>query len=139
VFAKLCFLDIESLANVQDGRLSLSEVKEIEILESEASKWTLQFGDLLLTEGGDWDKLGRGTVWHEEIPNCIHQNHIFRVRTRPKDFVPEFLALLIRSPIGKAYFQAASKQTTNLASINMRQLKSFSVLQPPLSSTLYIL
>jgi hypothetical protein len=39
---------------------------------------------------------------------------------------------LISSPVGKAYFQEASKQTTNFASINQRQLKAFRVFQPPL-------
>jgi type I restriction enzyme S subunit len=121
------------VANVQDGYLDLSEIKEVDILESEIDKWQLLSGDLLLTEGGDWDKLGRGTVWREEIPGCIHQNHIFRVRTNPDHFVPEFLAALIGSPIGKAYFQEASKQTTNLASINQTQLRAFPVFQPPLS------
>ena len=120
------------VANVQDGYLDLAEVKEIEVLETEANKWKLERGDLLLTEGGDWDKLGRGTVWREEIPNCIHQNHIFRVRTKSEDFIPEFVSKLIGSPVGKAYFQEASKQTTNLASINQRQLKAFRVFQPPL-------
>jgi len=60
------------VANVQDGYLDLDEVKEVEVLTSEFDKWQLQFGDILLTEGGDWDKLGRGTVWQDEIPNCIH-------------------------------------------------------------------
>lgn len=120
------------VANVQDGHLDLSEIKEIEVLEGEAEKWKLQQGDLLLTEGGDWDKLGRGAIWREEIPNCIHQNHIFRVRINRDEFVPEFLAKLIGSPVGKAYFQEASKQTTNLASINQRQLKAFKIFQPPL-------
>jgi type I restriction enzyme S subunit len=120
------------VANVQDGHLDLTKIKEVEVLESEADKWKLQRGDLLLTEGGDWDKLGRGTVWLGEIPNCIHQNHIFCVRTRQDDFIPEFLAKFIGSPVGRAYFQGASKQTTNLASINQRQLKAFKIFQPPL-------
>ncbi|MDO9635010.1 MAG: restriction endonuclease subunit S [Paludibacter sp.] len=121
------------VANVQDGHLDLSLIKNVEVLESEVEKWRLIYGDLLLTEGGDWDKLGRGTIWREEIAGCIHQNHIFRVRTRRDDFEPEFLAALIGSPIGKAYFQEASKQTTNLASINQRQLRAFRVVQPPLA------
>ena len=121
------------VANVQDGRLDLSKIKEVEVLESEAEKWKLRAGDLLLTEGGDWDKLGRGTIWRDEIADCIHQNHIFRVRTHGNEFIPEFLAALIASPVGKAYFQDASKQTTNLASINQRQLKAFRVFQPSLS------
>ncbi len=55
------------VANVQDGYLDLKTIKTIEILEDERDKWQLQSGDILLTEGGDWDKLGRGTVWHCEI------------------------------------------------------------------------
>ena len=120
------------VANVQDGHLDLAQIKYIEVLETEADKWKLRRGDLLLTEGGDWDKLGRGTVWREEIQDCIHQNHIFRVRLQSDELVPEFVAKLISSPVGKAYFQEASKQTTNLASINQRQLKAFKVFQPPL-------
>jgi type I restriction enzyme S subunit len=120
------------VANVQDGYLDLTEIKEVEVYVSEAEKWSLQSGDILLTEGGDWDKLGRGTIWRNEIENCIHQNHVFRVRALVKTVTPEFLAKQISSPVGKAYFQSASKQTTNLASINQRQLKAFPVLCPPL-------
>jgi len=121
------------VANVQDGYLDLRIIKEVDILVDEYEKWQLKPGDILLTEGGDWDKLGRGAVWRGEIPNCIHQNHIFRVRTNPKDFNPDYVAALISSPYGKAYFQGASKQTTNLASINQRQLRAFTIFKPSLS------
>jgi type I restriction enzyme, S subunit len=121
------------VANVQDGHLDLRVIKEVEILAEEVDKWQLQPGDILLTEGGDWDKLGRGTVWSGEIPNCIHQNHIFRVRVDAREFDPRFLAAVIGSPYGKRYFQAAAKQTTNLATINQRQLKAFTVIRPSLA------
>ncbi|MBZ0283115.1 MAG: restriction endonuclease subunit S [Anaerolineae bacterium] len=120
------------VANVQDGYFDLAEIKEVSIRTSEFDKWQLEIGDILLTEGGDWDKLGRGAVWQGEISNCIHQNHIFRVRVNPQIFNPYYLMALISSPYGKQYFQNASKQTTNLASINQRQLKAFQVVQPQL-------
>lgn len=120
------------VANVQDGYLDLSKIKDVEILKTEIDKWQLLEGDILLTEGGDWDKLGRGAVWHGEISNCIHQNHIFRLRLNLNEFDPRYLCALIGSSYGKTYFQAASKQTTNLASINQRQLKAFVVFKPPL-------
>lgn len=104
----------------------------------EQEKWLLQTGDVLLTEGGDWDKLGRGTVWRGEIPNCIHQNHIFCVRLDRSRFHPEYVVALTRSPYGKAYFQGASKQTTNLATINRRQLDAFPVYDLPLEKQLQI-
>jgi type I restriction enzyme, S subunit len=120
------------VANVQDGRLDLRVVKEVEVHPEEQEKWLLREGDLLLTEGGDWDKLGRGTVWQNEVPSCIHQNHIFRVRLDSTRFNPRYVSSLISSPRGKEFFQAASKQTTNLASINQRQLKSFPIFDLPL-------
>ena len=71
-------------------------------------------------------------VWHEEIPNCIHQNHIFRVRIDQNAFDPRYIVALTSSPYGKEYFQGASNQTTNLASINQRQLKAFPVYRLPI-------
>jgi type I restriction enzyme S subunit len=80
------------VANVKDGFLDLAQVNQIEATDSEIERWRLLRGDLLLTEGGDPDKLGRGTVWRDEIPGCIHQNHIFRVRLDPERYAPEFIA-----------------------------------------------
>jgi type I restriction enzyme, S subunit len=121
------------VANVQDGYLDLNEIKEIEVLSAEVEKYTLKKGDLLLTEGGDPDKLGRGSVWYEQIPICIHQNHIFRVRSNQALVKPEFLSILIGSERGKKYFLRAAKQTTGIATINMTQLRAFPALLPPLT------
>ena len=118
------------VANVQDGYLDLSEIKEIEVEIEQVPRYMLRDEDVLFTEGGDYDKLGRGTVWHEEIPNCLHQNHIFVVRTDKDQLLPEFLSLETGSKYGKRYFISCSKQTTNLASINSTQLKNFPVLLP---------
>jgi type I restriction enzyme S subunit len=121
------------VANVQDGHLNLSEIKEIEIREYELEKYLLHEGDILLTEGGDPDKLGRGAVWYNQIANCIHQNHIFKVRPDKKKFASEFLSYQFASPYGKRYFFKAAKQTTGIASINSTQLRAFPVIIPHLS------
>ena len=120
------------VANVQDGHLDLSEIKTIEVTESEIRQYRLQKGDLLLTEGGDPDKLGRGAVWNNEIKECIHQNHIFRVRVKGKSLNPVFISALMASKYGKNYFLKAAKQTTGIASINSTQLKAFPLIKPPI-------
>ena len=78
-----------------------------------------------MTEGGDLDKLGRGTIWHGEIPNCLHQNHIFRVRAKQDQLRPYFFSLVVESDIAKRYFLRVAKRTTNLASINKTVLRAF--------------
>ncbi len=126
------FVPYMRVANVQDGYLDLNEIKTIEVLPSDVEKFALKDGDVLLTEGGDRDKLGRGAVWQDEIPNCIHQNHIFRVRVNKECLSPTFLSMLIGSPYGKMYFLKSAKQTTGIASINSKQLKNFPAYIPPL-------
>lgn len=120
------------VANVQDGHVDLSVMKEIRLKPSEVERYSLRRGDVLFTEGGDFDKLGRGTVWNAEIEPCLHQNHVFAVRPNPSRLLPEFLAIQAASQHGRRYFQLSSKQSTNLASINSTQLKQFPVLLPPL-------
>jgi type I restriction enzyme S subunit len=121
------------VANVKDGYLDLSDVYGIDATEVEIQKLRLQHGDLLLTEGGDADKLGRGTFWEEQLPECIHQNHIFRVRFDPDRFCPKFLSAQLASPYGKSYFLAHAKQTTGIATINQKVLAAFPLMVPPLA------
>lgn len=115
------------VANVQDGYFDLSEIKEVEALETEIGKLQLINGDILMTEGGDYDKLGRGAIWREQIPGCIHQNHIFRVRLDDSQTLPEVFEVLLQLKYSKEHFIKCSKQTTNLATINMTQLKEYPV------------
>lgn len=120
------------VANVQDGYFDFTDVKTIQVTEKEIERYKLIKGDLLLTEGGDPDKLGRGAVWNNEIDNCIHQNHIFRVRIKDASINPIFLSALIASKYGKDYFLKAAKQTTGIATINSTQLKAFPLIKPPI-------
>jgi len=118
------------VANVQDGYFNLKEIKRIEVSEKMVDRYLLQKGDVLFTEGGDFDKLGRGSVWNAEIKVCLHQNHVFVVRPDKKILDPYFLSLQAGSRYGKKYFLSCAKQTTNLASINSTQLKNYPVRLP---------
>ncbi|NLX99285.1 MAG: DUF4065 domain-containing protein [Rhodopirellula sp.] len=120
------------VANVQDGFLDLDEVKNIEVLPGDRERYRLEDGDILMTEGGDPDKLGRGTIWRNEVPDCIHQNHVFRVRTDRTALLPEYLAALLRTQYAKHYFLSCAKRSSNLASVNSTQVKAFAVPLPPI-------
>ena len=78
------------VANVQGGYVDLNDLATIEVTPDEDLKYRLHSGDVLMTEGGDRDKLGRGCVWHGEIEPCLHQNHVFAVQTNETILLPEF-------------------------------------------------
>ena len=115
------------VANVQPGRLELESVTEITVPRGLAERCTLCVGDVLMTEGGDLDKLGRGTVWRDELPGALHRNHIFAVRPFPYRLDPDFLALLTQTAHARAYFESTGVRTTNLASTNSEKIMSLPV------------
>lgn len=120
------------VANVQDGFLDLREVKTMEIRRGEEQKYALAVGDLVMTEGGDIDKLGRAAVWTGELDYCAHQNHVFRVRPARDVVLTDYLRDVVGSEYGKGYFLSVAKRTTGIASINKSQLGGFPVPLPPL-------
>lgn len=121
------------VANVKDGYLDLTDVKVTAATAEEIEALSLRYGDVLMTEGGDPDKLGRGTFWQSELPVCIHQNHIFRVRFDLGTVDPEFVSLQLASAYGKGYFLTHAKQTTGIATINKKVVRNFPLMLPPLA------
>lgn len=116
------------VANVQDGYLDLREVATIEVSTADLPRYLLQPGDVLMNEGGDFDKLGRGHVWQGEVEPCIHQNHVFAVR--PHGVSSEWLSSFASSAAAQFYFMGRSKQSTNLASISSSNLMELVVPLP---------
>lgn len=123
-----------AVSNVKDGYIDWTTVKTIMATQSEIDQYRILPNDVLMTEGGDPDKLGRGAIIHEPLENCIHQNHIFRVRLNRSIVLPEFFAEYLQHQKSKRYFLGCAKQTTGIASINMKQLRALPVLLPPISN-----
>ncbi|MBR6244147.1 restriction endonuclease subunit S [bacterium] len=121
-----------AVSNVKDGYIDWTTVKTIMATNAEIKQYRLMPGDVLMTEGGDPDKLGRGAIIHNPPKDCIHQNHIFRVRLNQNIMISTFMAQYLQHQKAKRYFLGCAKQTTGIASINMRQLSALPVLIPPI-------
>ena len=121
-----------AVSNVKDGYIDWTTVKTIMATAGEIDQYRLLPDDVLMTEGGDPDKLGRGAIIHEPPQDCIHQNHIFRVRLMKNVLLSVYMAQYLQQQKAKRYFLGCAKQTTGIASINMRQLSALPVLVPPM-------
>ncbi len=127
---KLCIsVPMLRVANVQDGYLDLEDVHLLDIEPDQLDRYLLKQGDVLMNEGGDNDKLGRGAVWSGEIQPCIHQNHVFAIR--PENIESDWLDLLTRAAYAKFHFYRVAKQSTNLASISSSNIKETPMVIPP--------
>lgn len=121
-----------AVSNVKDGYIDWTTVKTILATEDEIIQYKLLPDDVLMTEGGDPDKLGRGAIISLPPKDCIHQNHIFRVRLDETQILPRYFAAYLQSSQAKTYFLRAAKQTTGIASINMSQLRGLPTIVPPI-------
>ena len=126
------------VANVQGGYVDLNDLATIEVTLDEDLKYRLHSGDVLMTEGGDRDKLGRGCVWHGEIEPCLHQNHVFAVQTNETILLPEFLEYLTASDVGRSYFDVTAIKTTNLACTSSSKVLAFTIPLPSIEEQIEI-
>ena len=120
------------VANVQNGYIDTSDVATLLVTQEEAEKYRLSAGEVLMTEGGDRDKLGRGSVWNGSISPCIHQNHVYAVKTNEQKLNNRFLEYLTVSNVAREYFDLTATKTTNLASTNSSKVLAFPIPLPPI-------
>lgn len=118
------------VANVQRGSLDLSVLKAIIVDRMKLPDLLLRPGDILLNEGGDRDKVGRGWVWEGQIETCVHQNHVFKARPVSNLIEPRLVSMYLNE-LGRKFFLDESKQTTNLASISLTKVSLAPVAIPP--------
>lgn len=64
-------------ANVQWDSFDLGKVNEMDFSEKDQEKFSLQYGDLLVCEGGD---VGRSAIWRNELVPCFYQKAVHRLR-----------------------------------------------------------
>jgi type I restriction enzyme S subunit len=119
------------VANVFRGRLDLDEVHEIELFDGELARFQLQPGDLLVVEGnGSPGQIGRSALWGGQIPGCVHQNHLIRVRPGPR-LNSHFLDLYWNAPSTSRQLSAVASSTSGLYTLSTAKVKRVEV---PLAS-----
>lgn len=118
------------VANVQDGYVDTNDIAVLQVSKDEIEKYSLSAGEVLMTEGGDRDKLGRGCVWDGRITPCLHQNHIFAVKVKEKLLNPHYLEYLTASSVGRTYFDVTAVKTTNLACTSSSKVLAFTIPLP---------
>lgn len=121
------------VANVLRGRLDLAEISRFELIASELQKWRLESGDVLIVEGnGSLNEIGRCAVWHGEIKNCVHQNHIIRVRFLDQ-VDPIYFHYYLNSSEGQNNIAAVASSTSGLYTLSVSKVQKIQFPLAPLA------
>ena len=129
-----CKVPYLRVANVYRDVLELNEIKTMCATESEVVRTLLQTNDLLIVEGhGNPSEIGRCALWDGSIPNCIHQNHLIRLRFNLEKVSPIFVSRYLNSAGGRCDLLRAGKTTSGLNTISVSNVRNAQLLLPPLS------
>ena len=122
-----------TVAHVQRNRILTGDARFFEVTPSELERWRLLAGDVLIIEGnGSAEQIGRTALFRGEIEDCVHQNHIIRIRPNPKRLDSEFLNAFLNSPAGQDAVQAQSRTTSGLRTLSVGRIRRIRVPIPPL-------
>ncbi len=123
-----------TVAHVQRNRISLDDPRYFEVSVDELERWRLEPGDVLMIEGnGSANEIGRTALFKGELRDCVHQNHVIRIRPDQTRINPEFLNVYLNSPVGRAEVQAQSQSTSGLRTLSVNRIKQIKVVLPLLN------
>jgi type I restriction enzyme S subunit len=120
------------VANVQQGFLALQDIAYFEVSDSELERYRLLPDDVLIIEGnGSPDFIGRTAIFRGEVGNCVHQNHVIRLRPNKSHILSEFLSAYLASPRGRRIIRELSHTSSGLLNLSVGKIRSIPV--PPCS------
>lgn len=126
------------VANVQAGSLDLTEVKEIGVTKEDRERASLLPGDLLVVEGnGSIDQIGRCAIWNGEIPACVHQNHIIKVRVSDA-WLSRWCLTWLLSPHGREEIERVAASTSGLHTLSLSKIETLPIPIPPRAEAIEI-
>ena len=121
------------VANVLRDQLALNEIKCIRLTDNELDRVRLQRNDLLIVEGhGNPGEIGRTAIWDGSVKDCVHQNHLIRVRPDRASLIPEFACAYLNSASGRQHLLRSGKTTSGLNTISTSDVKACTLFVPPL-------
>ncbi len=78
-------------SNVQWFTLRLDDLLEMDFDEKDKIEFKLEYGDILMCEGGE---IGRCTIWRNDLEECYFQKAIHRIRLNEKSALPEYFVYM---------------------------------------------
>lgn len=117
------------VANVFDGYIDVTDLKEMNFSPSEYRRYRLEDGDILLNEGQSRELVGRSAIFRDEAPDACFQNTLIRFRSGPR-VEATYAHAFFRYCMYTGRFAKIAKQTTSIAHLGVRRFSEILVPLP---------
>jgi type I restriction enzyme S subunit len=134
--AKKCRYDggavgVLRIPNVQQGRVTLEDVKSGDFNESELETLRLEDGDILvIRSNGSLDLVGRSAIVHQAAVGMLFAGYLIRFRLDRGLADPRFIQLYLQTAEVRTLLERLAKSTSGVHNINSTQLKGLALMRP---------
>ena len=113
-----------------EGALDLSDIKRIDVADSEIENYIVRYGDVLFNRTNSRDLVGKTCVFDRKNPMII-AGYIIRLRMNGL-VLPEYLSLFMNTRYAKKLLFSMAKGAVGQANINAKELQDISIIIPPI-------
>lgn len=111
------------------GELNLTDIKHIDVPESELSKCTVQKGDVLFNRTNSKELVGKTCVYDRD-EMMVLAGFVIRVRVNDRA-MPEFVSAFLNTDFSKQMLLGMCKTAIGQANINAQEMQSIGIYIPP--------
>jgi type I restriction enzyme S subunit len=117
-----------------DGEVSdYSKLKRLRLTPDEIKLYRLNENDIVVNRVNSIEYLGKSALITGLSEDTVFESNMMRFSVDYKEMEPEYLIAFLQTSYIKAQILQRSKNAVNQSSINQEDVKSFTVLQPPVS------
>lgn len=116
--------------NLQANGWDLSDIKHIELGETELDRYRLLKGDLLFNRTNSKELVGKCEVF-EEDGDWVFASYLIRVRVDARCVLPQFVSAFLNCPAGRIQIDQVSRQIAGMTNVNAEELRLLEVPLPP--------
>jgi len=116
--------------NLQANGWDLSDIKHIELGETELDRYRLLKGDLLFNRTNSKELVGKCEAF-EEDGDWVFASYLIRVRVDARRVLPQFVSAFLNCPAGRIQIDQVSRQIAGMTNVNAEELRLLEVPLPP--------
>jgi type I restriction enzyme S subunit len=121
------------LADVKRRKISLADVRTLQLPRKAAAKYELLDGDILIVRvNGSADIVGQFVVC-EQVAGLAYCDHFIRMRVRPQWVAPRFLGILGQSALLRDQIRGLFVTTAGQKTVNQGHIGSLTLPLPPVN------
>ena len=120
------------MGNLQGGYLDISDLKYVDLPATEAARYKLKVGDVLINRTNSLELVGKAATFGVEDGEWLYASYLVRVEVDRVRVSPDFVTSVINSTLGRDYVLKTARRAIGMVNLNAKEMAKFPIPAPSL-------